>query len=550
MHRLFQVDELLRRICRQLSVEGSASLASMACVRKDISTIALDILWEEIFFGTILFLLPADAVKHVPSGVNSLESLARPLPRKTLLRVTSYTRRVKVLKWRSTTTTPTSGASEAESAKIQYYPGSILHSIGMYRHSEALFPNLQRLTYSPRSFHELLGLPLVMGSALTSFDLKIEDTFDLSLAPFDQASYQEAVDNPLWFLLDLEPQLEILRVIPVPPNATLHNSYRVPLLSLISRNILLVNVAIVPSPELLEVLGTLPNLHSLELHVRTWHGEPISSVHPTKPHVPFSALITLTVHAASLSTITSLLTGHNCFARTAITIKCVECPTAQDFHSFIKIILHPEISTDLQAFRLSSSGSSMQWEGDFPFLTTLEMFHPLLRCANLQVFVHDTGVPMHLEDADLQIIASSWPKITALDLGSRVLFPEFSRRLTLRGIAHLSVCTMLETLKLVLIITEDPTELLLTHESSTRCPLTYMVVGSSPISEGFTVVMACFLTYNFPDLNRIDFERGEPYESRWSEIEHGLKGVRKLVDILTSSAGRQPGAINNSIMVT
>jgi hypothetical protein len=66
MHRIFEVDELVRKISLALVDQcKEGSVASLACVRKDISEIALDALWKDMNFINILYLIPAEAIRNI-----------------------------------------------------------------------------------------------------------------------------------------------------------------------------------------------------------------------------------------------------------------------------------------------------------------------------------------------------------------------------------------------------------------------------------------------------------------------------------------------------
>jgi hypothetical protein len=456
------------------------------------------------------------------------------------LRIIYYTRRVKTLKYdhNDSDMTGGGGANGNTNSGPHYYPDRVLHSLGLYRQSRDLFPNLQQLHFRPQSLYELMNLPFLMGSALTLFEVIIDNDYKSdNRAPFYDVSFDDAIEDPLWFLLDLEPQLNTLRVLPMPDvDASMRNTYWLPLKRLIAQSTLLVKVAIIPSPEVMDALSTLPNLLDLEIHVRTLRDPLVGATNspsdiPTSSFTPFPVLRSLRAEASTLSSLVSVLTGAHCFARADIFIKCEECPKLDEFESFLRIGLHPEISSDLRVFELLSVlGDTVPDETAYAM--TLETIRPLFRCTNLHTFTHSTGCPITLEDSDLRTIASSWPKLSSLDLGSTVSeWIGFTTRLTLLGLGYLSHCPMLETLKVIFSVEEDYLERILPHgPSATTCPLTVIVVGPSAIREGLAVATASFLALHFPDLNTI--EHDSTSSSRWKEVEMGMHTVRHWAKLL------------------
>ncbi|KII89919.1 hypothetical protein PLICRDRAFT_53057 [Plicaturopsis crispa FD-325 SS-3] len=206
------------------------------------------------------------------------------------------------------------------------------------------------------------------------------------------------------------------------------------------------------------------------------------------------------------------------------------CPQSIVHDFLVALRKHLSITSVVVRSDLTDVGEIDEEDGRSPenalHCTTMQ---PLFSFQHLTTFCWECIDGFDMDDGDLEMLASAWPSLTALDLSSSCGWTVPSR-ITLKGVAKLiQLCPGLESLGLVIDATVvDPLE----SYSEPIVPnhaLTAISLGSSPVDDASAV--AAVLGAIFPSLCALDawgewadFELFDPRAAkelrrRWSTVE-------------------------------
>ncbi|GLB38865.1 hypothetical protein LshimejAT787_0600270 [Lyophyllum shimeji] len=380
-----------------------ASNASNARVCKQWSELALDTLWKEVSDLHRLFSL----LSPLESMTGGQWAFARPLESSDWRRFERYRRRIRSLSYRT-----------SDAARVLHQ--SVFDDIARSRTSLDILPSLHSLEWDA----PLHLCVIFMHKTVKSFAFRLsEDT------PGVNAFFEDTVTR-MPNLRDLDIRLNFsIRSIERPTIMLLSSLSRLQKLTL-PRFCLTTKIA--------ESLSRLQNLECIEFQYfeRQGRGEPddIVDFRPSLTEGSFPSLWDLSITVSFTDAIRFFNASFAPANLTSLYLDSSITETPADVLNLITVVA--ENCQLLKALGLVSSvdASTVATEPpDRDDCITIDTLRPLLKCPNLTSFDLVHHYPLHLEQTNIEEIASSWPGLETLVLNNEPAYLDHAS-LTLRSL--------------------------------------------------------------------------------------------------------------------
>ncbi|KAK1235854.1 hypothetical protein PQX77_000903 [Marasmius sp. AFHP31] len=524
MHRLFQVDELVRLILQWC---GRKSNANNAIVCKSWSQDALAFLWKEITDINVVFLL---------LGAENLFSnqryFAAPTAEKWCRFQSLYAPLVRTL-----------DCSTLDAAQ-QERMSPLFDTIARLQFSKPIFPNLTTILWRDVNLRGYSHQSVIfMHPNVKTFRFILLTTNSIT---------QETLSE---YFLAVAERMPLLETVEIRTNHSRHEILKSPLMTL-AKSLSVLSKLVLPSflniAEVMQQLSTCPDLRAIEFgrfDAQTGVAQmpPTISVEGYRDlqrlsiHTPYSTLAHFLRESASVPHLSDLqVTSTSHEGETPAAIKDLLEIVASRFEITLRK-LAIEIDQNFPPDQLSNPSE----------LSIVDVIHfqhiePALRCSIMSTFSLTHSYPLAIEQDDLNKLAIAWPRLTHLRLcddPQRSLPNNIALKCPdLTGIIPLSrFCPNLEVLALRLTPTIDVGfDVYRTSDQPLRHLHTFSP-GNVPCDALSDVVVTMFLSLFLPPGCKISFETNwvgtprkptvpEEWAAKWRDVKKGLVLVETMKD--------------------
>ncbi|KAG8216923.1 hypothetical protein J3R82DRAFT_7199 [Butyriboletus roseoflavus] len=514
MHRCLNIVEVQRAIFREVYCQpkGAVTLARLARTCRAFNSTALDVLWATLdSFVHLIQTLPRDLWKIEPMGRRM--TFQRPMSLRDWDIFFRYSSRVRFLFQSVGSEILTQCSSLSD---------DVIFALSTPPTYGPLIPYLRTLYWDkPNRKHASL-LRLLLTPSLVS----------LSLSSCALRSPEVSILSSIGTVC---PSLKSLSIVSHRPFANILDAKGEKILS--EALLYLHSLESLVCPALDETaiihLSHLPFLVELSFELQL--DFQLEKVRPFVAAPAFASLQCFTLHASTLSTLTSLLEPMH-FRPTSVSFVVASTPTPDALRLFFLTLVNACGSERLS--RISLSTSNERQPGILPQQVSLSTFQSLFALPNINEFEFDAPCDIDFDDHAITTLIKHWPTLTVLSLNAKSGWG-ITSRVTPQGlITLLSRCAMLTDIALAVDFSEidgPHMEIPDSRPGNGVTNDTCLVANFVTSAISFPVTVAAFLSDICPELEVVksswshsmigtdlDLEEVDIYRERWEEVENLL----------------------------